>query len=46
MEQELLVAIPETVANLHLPSPELRNYYRDIEHRVLYIDEQIDEKPF
>ena len=43
MGQELLVAIPESVANLQLPNPELRNYYRDIEHRILYIDDQIDE---
>ncbi|MBQ0090712.1 MAG: ATP-dependent Clp protease proteolytic subunit [Prevotellaceae bacterium] len=40
---ELMVAIPECAANLQLPSPELRNYYRDAENRIFCIDEQIDE---
>lgn len=40
---EMLVAVPESAANLQLPSPELRNYYRDAEKRIFYIDEQIDE---
>lgn len=40
---ELLVTIPGDLANLQLPSPELRNYYRDAEKRIFCIDEQIDE---
>lgn len=43
MSEELFVSIPESIANLQLPNPELRNYYKDIENRILYIDEQIDE---
>lgn len=43
MSEELFVSIPESIANLQLPSPELRNYYRDLDNRILYIDEQIDE---
>lgn len=40
---ELLVAIPESTANLQLPSPELRNYYRDEVNRIFCINEQIDD---
>ena len=40
---DLVVAIPKTVENVQLPSPELINYYRDVEERVFYIDDQIDE---
>lgn len=43
MSEELFVSIPESIANLQLPNPELRNYYRDLDNRILYIDEQIDE---
>ena len=41
--EDLVVAIPKTVENVQLPSPELVNYYRDAEERVFYIDDQIDE---
>lgn len=40
---DLVVAVPKTVENMQLPSPELVNYYRDAEERVFYIDDQIDE---
>ena len=41
--EQLLVQIPESVENLQLPSPELVNLYKDMQERVFYIDDQIDE---
>jgi ATP-dependent Clp protease protease subunit len=39
----LLVAIPERVANLQLPDPELRDYYLDEQDRIFWVDGQIDD---
>lgn len=38
----VLVGIPESVANLQLPDPNLRDYYRDEQERVYWLDSQID----
>ena len=38
----VLVGIPETTANLQLPDPTLRDYYRDEQDRVFWVNEQID----
>lgn len=38
----LVVAIPNNAANLQLPDPMLRDYYRDEEQRVYWVDDQID----
>ena len=38
----VLVGIPETTANLQLPDPTLRDYYRDEQDRVFWVDTQID----
>ena len=39
----LLVGIPESTATLQLPDPQLRDYYRDEENRIYYIDSPIDD---
>lgn len=39
----VLVGIPESTANLLLPDPHLRDYYRDEEDRIFWVDSQIDE---
>lgn len=38
----VLLGIPESTANLQLPDPELRDYYRDEQERVYWLDTQID----
>ena len=40
--ENLVVAIPNNAANLQLPDPMLRDYYRDEEQRVYWVDDQID----
>ena len=39
----ILVGIPEPVANLQLPDPNLRDYYTDEQDRVFWVDDAIDE---
>lgn len=39
----VLLGIPESTANLQLPDPDLRDYYRDEQDRVYWVDSQIDE---
>lgn len=39
----LLVGISEYTANLQLPDPQLRDYYRDEENRIYYVDSPIDD---
>ena len=39
----LLVGIPESTANLQLPDPTLRDYYRDEEDRIFWVDDQVNE---
>ena len=36
------VSIPQEVADLKLPAPELVDYYNDMHNRVIYIDYEID----
>lgn len=40
----ILLGVPESTANLQLPDPELRDYYRDEEDRIFWLDDQIDEE--
>lgn len=40
---ELLVGIPESTANLQLPDPNLRNFYKDEADRIYWLDTQIDD---
>jgi ATP-dependent Clp protease protease subunit len=39
---DLLVGIPESVANLQLPDPTLRQYYIEEQDRIFWVDTQID----
>ena len=39
----ILIGMPEGTANLQLPDPELRDYYRDEQDRVFWVDSSIDE---
>ena len=39
---DLLVGIPESVANLQLPDPTLRQYYIEEQDRIFWVDSQID----
>lgn len=39
----LLVGVPESVANMQLPDPMLRNHYRDEAERIFWIDDQIND---
>lgn len=41
--ENLMVGIPESTANLHLPDPTLRDYYRDEQDRIYYVDSAIDD---
>ena len=38
----VLVGVPESTANLQLPDPNLRDFYRDESDRIFWVDEQID----
>ena len=39
----ILFGVPELVANLQLPDPNLRDYYRDEEDRVFWLDSEVDQ---
>ena len=39
----VLIGIPESTANLQLPSPELRDYFRDEQDRIYWVDTTIDD---
>lgn len=39
----LLIGIPEDTANLQLPNPDLRDYYRDEQDRIFWLDDEIGE---
>lgn len=40
---EINVLIPSEQANLQLPDPELFAYYKGLEERIIWIDDEIDE---
>ena len=39
----VLVGIPESTANLQLPDPELRDYFRDEQDRIYWVDYEIND---
>ena len=43
MNDLLNLAIPENLENLQLPSPDLLNYYRNLDDRVIWIDYDVGE---
>lgn len=42
----MLLAIPESVENMQLPSPELLTYYKDEKDRILWIEGEINDALF
>ena len=40
--QDLLIGMPEGIANLQLPDPVLRDHYRDEQERVYWVDNEIN----
>ena len=38
----ILVGVPESTANLQLPDPELRDYYRDEEERIFWLNDNVE----
>lgn len=40
--QDLLLGMPAGIANMQLPDPVLRDYYRNEEDRIYWVDSQID----
>jgi ATP-dependent Clp protease protease subunit len=39
----ITLGIPEEIATLQLPTPYLRDYYREEQERIYYVDSQIDD---
>ena len=42
----MLLAIPESIENMQLPSPELLTYYKDEKDRILWIEGEINDALF
>ena len=38
----ILVGVPESTANMQLPDPDLRNYYRDEEDRIFWLNDNVE----
>ena len=38
----ILLGVPESTANLQLPDPNLRDYYRDEEDRVFWLNDNVE----
>lgn len=39
----ILIGVPESMANLQLPDPDLRDFYRDEEDRVFWLDDAVGD---
>lgn len=39
----IVLNLPKDISNLQLPDPELLTYYKNIEDRVLWVDDEINE---
>ena len=39
----VLISIPDSIANLQLPDPDLRNFYQDEQDRVFWVSGEINE---
>ena len=44
--EQLAIAIPDQIENLSLPNPELLQFFKDVENRVIWIEGEIDESLF
>lgn len=40
----ILLGVPESIANMQLPDPDLRNFYRDEEERVFWLDDTVGDR--
>jgi len=40
---ELVVRLPENSEDIKLPDPSLLSYYRNLEHRTLWLDSEVDD---
>ena len=38
----ILLGVPESTANLQLPDPQLRDYYRDEEERIFWLNDNVE----
>lgn len=43
MDELMQITIPGNLENLQLPSPELLMYYKNLKHRVIWLDTHVDE---
>lgn len=43
MDELMRITIPNNLENLQLPSPELLMYYKNLNHRVIWLDTHVDE---
>ena len=41
--EELHIQIPEQIENMSLPNPALLTFYKNLEHRILWFDSEIDD---
>lgn len=41
--ENIIVAMPENMEDIKLPDPTLLSYYRNLEHRVLWLDSNVDD---
>ena len=41
--ENVLLSIPQSIANMQLPDPDLRNYYQDEQDRVFWVDGEIGD---
>lgn len=42
LDNNLLIGVSEGIANLQLPDPTLRNYYRDEEERIFWLNDAVE----
>lgn len=41
--ENVLFSIPQSIANMQLPDPDLRNYYQDEQDRIFWVDGEIGD---
>ena len=41
--EELHIQIPEQIENMSLPNPALLTFYKNLEHRILWLDSEVDD---
>lgn len=43
MDELMKIMIPQNLENMQLPSPELLTYYKNLDHRVIWLDSTVDD---